>query len=89
MADFCKQCSLDHFNKDHRELAGITKPEDRAAGNAACVICEGCGPIQVDEDGNCIDRGCLRAGKPGHGIPFTTNPQVMEDEDDNDVPNLR
>lgn len=59
MADFCKQCSIDIFGADHKELAGITKPEDWSEGKAVVVICEGCGPIQVDPDGRCISEDCI------------------------------
>lgn len=69
MADFCRACSIAHFGKDHRELAGLTSRKDWKAGKAAVVICKGCGYIQVDPDGNCISDDCSCAGKPGHGQP--------------------
>lgn len=59
MADFCKQCSVEIFGKDFKELAGITTPAHWADGKAVVVICEGCGPIQVDPDGNCISQDCI------------------------------
>ncbi|WVW77468.1 hypothetical protein Bhz59_00082 [Stenotrophomonas phage vB_SmaS_Bhz59] len=71
MADFCKQCSIDHFGKDFRELADITKPETWAQREACVVICEGCGVIQVDPDGRCASPDCLCAGQAGHGVPWT------------------
>lgn len=70
MADFCKQCSIDHFGKDFRELADITKPDHWQAGMAVTTICEGCGPIQVDPDGNCVSPDCACAGQKGHGLPW-------------------
>ena len=70
MADFCKQCSLDLFDEDFKELAGITKVESWKNGLAANVICEGCGFIQVDPDGNCVSNDCIQKGKPGHGLPW-------------------
>ena len=63
MADFCKQCSVDVFGEDFGDMANISKPEDTAAGLYASVLCEDCGMIQVDHEGNCITHG----GKPGHG----------------------
>ena len=48
MAAFCKQCSIDLFGEDFKELAGITTKEDWDKGYSALVICEGCDPIQVD-----------------------------------------
>lgn len=65
MADFCKQCSLDIFKEDFKELAGITKPEEQVAGQYAVVICEGCGPTLVDVDGACVSAGCMKK----HGRP--------------------
>jgi len=70
MADFCRQCSIDIFGEDHRELAGITTQEAWEDGRAACVICEGCGFIQVDPEGNCVSFDCLAKGKAGHGLPW-------------------
>lgn len=70
MAEFCKQCSIDMFGEDFKELAGLTKTEDWLKELAYQVICEGCGPIQVDPDGNCVSSDCIRAGKPGHGIEW-------------------
>jgi hypothetical protein len=63
MADFCRQCSERLFGQDFRDLAGLTSPEDWADGKAVVVICEGCGPIQVDPDGACTSADCL---VPGH-----------------------
>jgi hypothetical protein len=69
VADFCKQCSIDLFGEDTGDLRGITTPEAWAEGRAAVVICEGCGFIQVDPDGNCVSKDCLCRGEPGHGLP--------------------
>lgn len=70
MAEFCRQCSFDLDGVDYRDLAGITSPEAWGEGLAATVICEGCGFIQVDPDGNCVSNDCLRHGNPGHGLPW-------------------
>jgi RNase P subunit RPR2 len=60
MADFCVQCAADMgFPTD---LANITTKEDWEKGLAVVVICEGCGIIQVDPDGNCISEDCLEKG---------------------------
>lgn len=53
MADFCNQCAED-MGFPHGDLAGITKPEDQMRHLYAVVLCEGCGPIQVNKDGYCI-----------------------------------
>jgi hypothetical protein len=65
MADFCKQCSIENFGQDFGDLAGLGEgpiPE----GTGFVAICEGCGIIMVDLDGNCISCD-LKAGQPGHG----------------------
>lgn len=61
MAEFCRQCGTDLFGIGD-DLAGITEPERYAAGEACVVICEGCGVIQVDPDGNCVSKDCLKKG---------------------------
>jgi hypothetical protein len=61
MADFCKQCSEKTFGKDFGDLAGITTKEDWEKGLAATVLCEGCGVIKVDPEGNCISVDCYES----------------------------
>lgn len=70
MADFCKACSEEHFDKDFGELAGITTGEAFADGRAAVVICEGCGPIQVDPEGRCISVDCRLHGESSEAKAF-------------------
>lgn len=67
MSDFCKQCSKDVFGEDFGDMAKISTPEDTAKGLYASVLCEDCGYIQVDHEGNCIthDR------KEHHGFTAT------------------
>lgn len=62
MADYCKQCAIKYFDQDTRDLAGLSKPEDTEAGMFCQVICEGCGFIQVDHEGNCVSD-CLEHHK--------------------------
>lgn len=78
MAEFCKQCSIDLFGKDHGDLAGITKVEDWQKGEAAVVCCEGCAFIQVDPEGNCVSKDCERAGERGHGLPWLVGESEKE-----------
>lgn len=60
MADFCKECSKDLFNADTNDLTGIVTAEDTAKGFiSSVVICEGCGPIQVDHEGSCKSEDCI------------------------------
>lgn len=51
MADFCKQCSIDTFGKDHGDLAGLITEQDTKEGYGMWVLCEGCGPAWVDHTG--------------------------------------
>ena len=62
MADFCKQCSVELFGKDNEYLKGLTSKSSWEKGEAAVVLCEGCGVIQVSPDGSCISEDCLKQG---------------------------
>jgi len=56
MAEFCNQCAAElGFPSD---FVGVTSEEAWAAGRPAVVLCEGCGPIQVDPQGNCVSENC-------------------------------
>lgn len=60
MADFCKQCSIDIFGEDFKELAGQLTEAQVAQGMLARSICEGCGFTYVNQDGECCDPHCLK-----------------------------
>jgi hypothetical protein len=64
MADFCAQCSIEMFEKDFGDLAGQSTAEHTAAGLYPIVLCEGCGPIQVDHTGRCVSTDCV--AEPSH-----------------------
>lgn len=59
MADFCLQCNVDLFFGPHSDFDGLSTPEDTANGLYCVVLCEGCGPCQVDHTGYCVSRDCL------------------------------
>lgn len=61
MADFCAQCTDELFGPDvDNDLSGIITEQDTAGGFvSSVVICEGCGPIQVDHLGKCVSPDCL------------------------------
>ncbi len=59
MADFCTDCSIEMFDKDFKELAGLSTEEDTKNELYCMALCEGCGPIQVDHTGKCISGDCL------------------------------
>jgi len=63
MADFCKECSMELFDKDCEDLKGLSTEEDTKNGLYCVVICEGCGYIQVDHEGKCISPDCIKHGK--------------------------
>lgn len=52
MSDHCTTCE-----PEFDDLVGITSKELFAQGFAALVLCEGCGPTQVDPEGYCLG-GC-------------------------------
>jgi len=57
MAEFCKQCADEHgFEPDY---VGLSTEKDTRAGLFCVVLCEGCGPAQVDHEGRCISPDCL------------------------------
>lgn len=58
MAEFCNQCSMRLFGMIG-DFVGATTQEDEDHGVAALVMCEGCGPIQVNHKGFCISKDCL------------------------------
>jgi hypothetical protein len=62
MADFCKQCSEELFDKDFEELSGLCQE-----GFIANVICEGCGMTEVDHAGECRNTQCLKKHGVVHG----------------------
>lgn len=63
MADFCKQCSLDMWGQDSRDLA-LTEYKNSPKGTIRFyTICEGCGPTVVDPvTGTCIGDCLQRHG---------------------------
>lgn len=60
MADFCKQCSIDIFGEDFGDMKNCSTPEDTAKSLFALVLCEDCGPTQVDHEGKCIAEDCYK-----------------------------
>ena len=76
MADFCEACSKD-LGFPRNDLSLITSEEDWQNGLACSVICEGCGIIQVDPDGNCVSPHCLKKGQPGHGLPWVSQKECL------------
>lgn len=59
MADFCEQCAKD-LDFPYGDFRGMTSKENWEDGRAALVLCEGCGSIQVDLEGNCVTKNCFK-----------------------------
>ncbi len=83
MADFCKQCALDTFGEDIGDLAGISTPEHTASGMFPVVICEGCGPVQVDHTGTRVPATTTPPSVPmtmRHRPPGSLALRVLKDD---------
>lgn len=59
MADYCKQCSIQYFGEDHKDLAGLISTTRVNLRLCKHVLCEGCGSTFVDNDGVCVGPDCL------------------------------
>jgi hypothetical protein len=61
MADFCKQCTEQHLGMDgtKNDMVGLSTYEDTKNGLYSMVLCEGCGPVQVDHTGKCVSVDCM------------------------------
>lgn len=57
MAEFCAQCSDELFSMPS-DFKGLSTVEDTENNLFPIVLCEDCGPIQVDHEGNCISYDC-------------------------------
>lgn len=76
MADFCKQCSVGLWPdkpEGYNDFIGLSTFEDTCKGLYAIVLCEGCGPCQVDHLGNCVSSDCheKHGGPPHDWTPST------------------
>ena len=59
MADFCEQCAKD-LDFPYGDFRNMTSEKDWGEGKAQLVLCEGCGPIQVDTEGKCVTKNCFK-----------------------------
>ena len=60
MADFCQQCSVEMFDMDFGDLSGLGDGKKLEPDKGWLVLCEGCGPIVVDDGGRCVSDDCLK-----------------------------
>lgn len=61
MANFCLQCTTDLFGEEYakkNDFVGVSSPSDTEMGLYVTVLCEGCGPCQVDHTGRCVSKDC-------------------------------
>lgn len=63
MAEFCNQCARE-LGFPEGELAGLGQGQVLPLDHGWSAICEGCGFIVVDDDGNCIAKDCLKNHNP-------------------------
>lgn len=75
MADFCKDCSIELFGEDFKELANIARE-----GEAAYVLCEGCGYIWVNSKGERVetDYRVIWKKMENEKPPYCKNPTWFE-----------
>jgi hypothetical protein len=87
MADFCKECSIELFGYDAKELASLCEVDEYVH-----VMCEGCGPIMVNSLGirfstklSQQEFGEYIAGKELEFKvrSFKTDPIVLKQNDEN------
>ncbi len=60
MASFCQQCSVGMFGEDFEDMKGLCTLEDNDKGLYSVVLCEDCGPCQVDRNGRCVSEDCMK-----------------------------
>ena len=66
MADFCKDCSIELFGADNKDLAELCEDPGRID-----VLCEGCGGwIWVDHTGRKICDVDPREGDPEYALRY-------------------
>lgn len=69
MAELCQQCAEAVYGVENlSDFYGLTTPEESRIGRYAVVLCEGCGPCQVDNAGRCVSSDCL-ASHGGRSVP--------------------
>jgi len=71
----CKQCSIDLWGKDCGDLKGVA-PLDSSRGWP--VVCEGCGPILVNSEGECLTNCVFHHGMKEKGPPYNMSDPQLE-----------
>jgi hypothetical protein len=80
MAEFCNQCAADH-GFAAGDFKGIGNPADLPLkpGEGFPVICEGCGFVLVDNEGNCL--GGAECMESHHERKSTPDPKTPDYQD--------
>jgi len=52
------------WGEDTGDLAGLISESESEQGLVALVICESCGPTQVDHTGECVLENCEECKEP-------------------------
>lgn len=73
MADFCKECSINMFGQDFKELAFEGDPDEFRA-----ALCESCGYIYVNRDGIKLPD---TDGATAEMFPLTLDPETLKWKD--------
>lgn len=81
MAEFCNQCASE-YGFPVGDYKGATHTANWQIGEAALVICEGCGFIQVNPSGDCVSLDCFKK----HG---RKEDWLVWDESEDTTPHLR
>lgn len=71
MAEFCKQCA-DYMGFPKSDFEEMGK--ELRKGQYWTVLCEGCGPIQTNQKGECVSTDCLCEG---HNVPFDSGVEFL------------
>lgn len=67
MSDFCKACAEELFGPETpSDFRAIFPKNAYDGGKVIYVLCEGCGFINVNFEGECVDCD-LKKGAQGHG----------------------
>lgn len=54
MSGYCKSCSIAILGRDHEDFSGMLGPALAAEGYGLLAVCDECGPVLVDGDGQRI-----------------------------------
>ncbi|RLE97818.1 MAG: hypothetical protein DRJ63_08600 [Thermoprotei archaeon] len=71
MAEFCKQCSLELYGEDTKDLANLLTAKEVKQKFNVVALCEGCGYTLVDNTGTCVAIDCEKHGEANLKLSLT------------------